>query len=131
MHPENLRIENRTKLTKRAVASAESEVVGGWVANSNSRCDGVWVFHRGSIDEWSGAVGLKTPHLRNGLDYAEIEIFEIALEIGRVDAGVANRKHVDVWRITETLDNFECGGFLTLDAVWVNRVDQVHGVVFA
>jgi hypothetical protein len=55
-----------------------------------------------------------------------VEIFEVALEVGRVVARVADRQHVIVGSETERIDNLERASLLPLDAVGVDRVDEVN-----
>ena len=70
------------------------------------------------------------PNIRGQLrGDAARELLAVAARVGGVVAGVADRDEVEVGGVAEHLDDLERRGLLPLDAVVVDRVDEVHRVV--
>ena len=73
--------------------------------------------------------GLEAEHARHLRRCTALQFFAVAPEVCSVVTGIADWKEVKVRRVAENLDDFERCGLLPLDAVWVDRIHQVHRVV--
>ena len=99
------------------------------VADADGAGDGVGVLHDVAEHDRRAARGLEAEHPGQLRGHAALELLAVAAVVRGVVARVADGNEVEVRRIAQHLDDLEGGRLLALDAVGVDRVHEVHGVV--
>src|SRR5690606_38953465 len=99
------------------------------VADADGARDRVGVLDDVAVDDGGASRGLEAEHPGQSGRYAALQLLAVPAEVGRVVARVADGDEVEVRGILEHLDDLERGRLLALDAVVVDRVHEVDGVV--
>jgi hypothetical protein len=124
----DLIVGDRVDESARVVAGGDRLRPAGGIADADRGCDRVRLIDRVAEHERCGTGSLEAPHLGQPFRHTQLPVLVVALPVRRDVAGVADGQHMDVGSIAEDIDDLEGRGLLALDAIGVDRVDEVDRV---
>ena len=131
MRCQNPSIINLTEIAVAIGLRSQRKIPRSRITNTNSGRDGVGVFHPFTPNKRCCTRGLEAKHSRNSIGSTAAGFFGIPPVICGVVSGISNRKEVVVRCLSQDFNYFKSRRLLAFDAVIIDGVHQMNGVVIS